>query len=110
MFGIVRFVKRVELLEIVLRRMVLISEAPHLIINASTSIIVTIVSTSLKICTRTSIIVLNHVLAKFRKEVILIKDGAPIYKGYTKAVHIVLGIFGIKWPAFSPDLNAIKKV
>jgi hypothetical protein len=35
-------------------------------------------------------------LAEFKKEVIFVKDGAPVHKGYAKAVHAVLGIFGIK--------------
>lgn len=53
---------------------------------------------------------LKHALAKFGEEVILIKDGAPVHKGYAKAVRAVLGILGIKWPASSPDLNVIEKV
>ena len=53
---------------------------------------------------------LKHALVKFGEEVILIKDGAPIHKGYVKAVRAVLGILGIKWPASSLDLNAIKKI
>ena len=53
---------------------------------------------------------LRHALAKFGEEVILIKDEAPVHQGYAKAVRAVLGIFGIKWLASSPDLNVIEKV
>ena len=55
---------------------------------------------------------LKHALAKFKEEVILMEDGAPIYKGYAKGVRKLISIptFFISWPALLPDLNAIKKV
>ena len=58
------------------------------------------------------LIYLKHVLAKYKEEVILIEDGAPIYKGYTNGVRKLISIliFFIKWPALLLDLNAIKKV
>ena len=40
------------------------------------------------------------------------EDGARIHEGYAKGVRKLINIptFFIKWPASSPDLNAIKKV
>jgi transposase len=40
------------------------------------------------------------------------EDGAPVHQGYAKGVRKLINIstFFIKWPASSPDLNAIEKV
>lgn len=57
---------------------------------------------------------LKHALADAfgDEEVILMEDGAPVHKGYANRVRDICGFhtFYKKWPASSPDLNAIEKV
>lgn len=55
---------------------------------------------------------LKDALAEFKEENILMEDGAPVYQSYAKGVRKLINIstFFIKWPASSPDLNAIEKV
>ena len=58
------------------------------------------------------LIYLKHALAEYKEEVILIEDGAPVYKGYANSICKLINIliFFIKQLASSPDLNAIEKV
>jgi len=58
------------------------------------------------------LIYLKYALVKYKEEVIIMEDSAPVYNGYANSVRklISIPIFFIKWLASLLDLNAIKKV